>query len=86
MQAQGIDPPADSEKGAKHTSAQFQNISGGALPLPYILCEKAKLFSKKFLTFQTTSYRIIWSANADYSLLPARPGAIQTIRRCNQHG
>jgi len=48
--------------------------------------KKQGFSSKSPLTFENESDKINWSANADNSLLPARPGAIQTIRRCNQHG
>ena len=58
------------------------------LPCNYAIkkSKKPKIFQKKSLTFCNLSYKIDWSANVDNSLLPARPGAIQTIRRCNQHG
>jgi len=54
--------------------------------MPSFFFKNSELFAKKFLTISALSYKINWSANADNSLLTHLSWAIQTIRRCNQHG
>lgn len=39
------------------------------------ICGEFPVFFKKSLTFLPFSCKLNWSANADISLLPARPGA-----------